>query len=72
MAIQTTLRLVFLASNDKKLTFTYPNADSSASASQVKTLMQVIIANGDIFAEEPLSIVGAEFVARDVTEINVS
>jgi len=72
MAVQTTLRLVFGASNDKKVTFSYPNAKNTATATQVKTLMQAIVANGEIFAEEPLSIVGAELIARDITEVDVS
>ena len=72
MAVQTTLRLVFEGSNSKKITFSYPNADSDASGTQVKTLMQMMVANGDIFAEAPLTLVGAEFVEREVTPINIS
>ena len=72
MAVQTTLRLVFTGSGGKNINFTFPNADKSASATQVKTLMQVMVANGDIYTEVPQLLKGAEFVDRDVTEINVS
>ena len=72
METTTTLRLVFTGSNDKKVIFSFPLADSSASAAQVKTLMQVIVANGDIFAEEPLALVGAEFINRGVTPVDIS
>ena len=72
MAVQTTLRLVFAGSGGKNINFAFPYADKSTSASQVKTLMQLMIANGDIYSEAPQTPKGAEFVDRDVTEINIS
>jgi hypothetical protein len=51
---------------------TFPNANADTPAAQIRTLMQVIVANGDIFSEEPTGIVGAEFVVREVIDIDVS
>jgi hypothetical protein len=67
-----TLRLVFDSNSGKKINMTFTNADTGVSAIQVKTLMQMIVANKDVFAEEPLAIVGAEFISRGVTAINVA
>jgi len=68
----TNLRLVFKGSSDKKVTFNYPDADSSAPAAQVKTLMQIMVANGDIFAEAPLALDSATFVTTTSTPVNIS
>ena len=70
--MEITLRCVFGGAGDKKITMTWGSADQTASAAQIKALMQVIVSNGEIFAEVPTSIIGAEFVARQVTPINVS
>jgi hypothetical protein len=72
MATETTLRLVFDGNSGKKVTFAYPCAKSGASAVQVKTLMQVMVANGDIFSEVPRYLSGAEFVSREVTAVDIS
>ena len=68
----TTLRLVFTGSSSKKLTFNYPDADSSVPAVQVKTLMQRIIANADIFAEQPLAMDSATFVTTASAPVDIS
>ena len=70
--MEYTLRLVFESSGGRKINFSYTNVNPEASATQVKTLMQVLIANGDIFAEVPMSIVGAEFIGRQVTPVDVA
>jgi hypothetical protein len=67
-----TLRLVFDGNSGRKVNMSFTLADKTASGAQVKTLMQNIITNGDIFAETPQAIVGAEFVSRGVTPINVA
>jgi hypothetical protein len=67
-----TLRLVFEGNSGKKVNMSYPLANNEASDMQIKSLMQIIIANGEIFSEAPLAIVGAEFVSRGVTPINVA
>ena len=68
----TNLKLAFDGSGGKKVSFNFPFADSSASALQVKTLMQLIIANGDIYPEIPLSPSKAEFVVNTVMPIDIS
>ena len=66
------LKLVFDGSGGKKVSFNYPFADFSAPAIQVKALMQMIVANGDIYSEIPQSSSKAEFVVNTVTPIDIS
>ena len=68
----TVLRMVFKASGDKRITLSYSHADSTASGANVKTAMQEICANGEIFSEPPLEPIGAEFVTRTVTPVNIA
>ena len=68
----TNLRLVFKGVSDRKITFNYPDANSSASDVQVKTLMQLIIANNDVFAEPPMTMESAAFVTTMTTPVNLN
>jgi hypothetical protein len=72
MTEETTLRCVFEGNGSRRITMSWRHADPTTPAAQVRTLMQEIVANGDIFSDEPVSIVGAEFVTRQVTQLNVS
>ena len=67
----TNLKLVFDGSGGKKVSFNFPYADAEALAAQVKTLMQVIVANGDIYSEIPQSLYKAEFFVSEVTPIDI-
>ena len=58
-----------MSMGDRKLTMSFRYADTACTPAQVKTLMQNIISNGDIFSEVPTSIVGAEFYSTGVTPI---
>jgi len=69
--MQRSLRLVFGGSAGEAITIIYPFADPDAPATQVRGLMQAIIANGEIFVNEPQTIRGAEFVIREVREITI-
>ena len=66
------LKLVFDGSDGKKVSFSFPHADYDAPASQVKTLMQIIVANGDIYSEVPQSLSKAEFFISEVRPVNIS
>ena len=68
----TNLKLAFNGVSGNKVSFNFPFADSSASATQVKNLMQLIVANGDIYSEIPQSPSKAEFVVNTVTPIDIS
>ena len=68
----TNLRLVFTGNANKRVTFNYPEADSFASAVQVKSLMQIMVANGEIFAEPPLLLESATFVTTASTPVDLS
>ena len=68
----TNLMLAFDGNDGKKVSFNFPFADSSASDAQVKTLMQIIVANGDIYATTPQSLSKAEFVVKDVIPVDIS
>jgi hypothetical protein len=65
------LKLVFDGDDGKKVSLTYPYANASASGGQVKTLMQRIVTNGDIYASTPVALSKAEFVVNSVTPINI-
>jgi hypothetical protein len=67
----TNLNLVFDASGGKTVSLNFPYADGSASAEDVKALMEEIIDNGDIYAEPPLAAAGAKFVINTVTPIDL-
>ena len=69
----TSLRCVFRAdgNQDRRITVTFNHADITATGAQVKTLMEAMIDNKEIYADEPGSIVGAEFVARAVIPVDV-
>ena len=68
----TNLKLAFDGSDGKKISFNFPFAYVGAPASQVKTLMQVIVTNGNIYAEVPQSLSKAEFFVSDVIPIDIS
>jgi hypothetical protein len=65
------LRTTFNTGTGKKISFSFPWADSAADAGDVKILMQKMIASGEIYAPAPTGIAGAEFVERTVTPISV-
>jgi hypothetical protein len=69
----TSLSLDFLAGEEKNISFTYPYANAGATAvgAKVKTLMETIIDNADIFSEPPVSIKAAQFIDRTVTPISL-
>jgi hypothetical protein len=69
--VATSLKLTFRASGDKEISLTFPYANASAGSAQVKSLMQGIVANGDIYAEPPLALVEAEFINRITTPVNL-
>ena len=68
----TRLKLVFDGYGGKKISFNYPYADTSASVAQVKTLMQGIVTNGEIYVEVPQAPSKAEFLVSDVIPIDIS
>lgn len=68
----TTLRLVFTAAGDKKVSFFFPCAKGTATSAQVKSLMQSIVDNGAIYVPSPLAIAEAEFVDRTTHAVDLS
>ena len=66
------LRLAFDGNGGRRVSFNFPHADIDASAAQVKTLMQAIVANGDIYADVPQAPLRAEFFIREVRPIDIS
>jgi hypothetical protein len=65
------LRLVFKSGSNNPLTITYPYVDPEVTAEDVSTLMEAIIANGEIFSEPPVTAVGAEIVAKTTTALAI-
>jgi len=68
----TNLRLIFTGNADRRVTFNYPNANASVPAAQVRTLMQRIVANNDIFAEQPLAMESATFITTASVPVDIS
>ena len=68
----TNLKLAFKGSGDKKVNFSYPDADGAATATQVKTLMQGMITNKDIFAEQPHTMESATFVTTTYVPVDLN
>ena len=68
----TNLKLVFTGSINKKVNFNYPDANSASSAAVVKNLMQRIVTNGDIFAEQPLALESATFITTTSVPVNLN
>ena len=66
------LRVKFTGADDKKLSWTFPFVNTAIDGLPVKTLMNAMIANGDIFAEPPLTKVGAEFVVNNSIPIDLN
>lgn len=67
----TSLQMKFGTTHgDKTWTFNYAKADTSVAT--IKNLGQVMIANGEIFYNRPLSLESAELVTTSVTQVDVS
>ena len=72
MAEGTKLVLVFETVNDTKTVFTFPYVKSSVETSAVKTLINTIIANNDIFWDAPFRCISAKTVITNENTINLS
>lgn len=72
MAAGTTLILEFGDANDNSIFFSYSYANSETLASDVKTLMNTIIANGSIFQNVPVSIKSAKAVVTSETHFDLT
>ncbi|MDR1732194.1 MAG: DUF2922 domain-containing protein [Synergistaceae bacterium] len=66
------LRLTFDGGQGKKLAMTFSNANPATPAGSVKALIAKILANKEIFSEEPGNILNADFVTTTVTPVNLS
>ena len=65
------LKLIFDGDGGKKVSMTFACADVEAGSALVKTLMQEIVANGDIYAETPLAPVSAAFAINTTLPVNI-
>ena len=72
MAAGTTLVLEFGDDNGNSVFFSYNYANPDALVSDIKTLMNTIIANGSIFKKNPVSIKSAKAVRTSESEFDLS
>ena len=72
MASGVKLVLGFETAAGKSMTLTYNHANPSATAAQVKALMNGIIANGSIFATVPATAKSATKVVTEESEYDLS
>lgn len=72
MAEGTKLQLVFETNEGKTTTMTFAYAKPSATASDVRTLMQTIITNGDIFENVPTVMKSAKTITTSENVYDLS
>ena len=65
------LRCVFKDEYDRNFSMLFNLADESSPVESVQAFMDACVKNKDIFGREPTVIVGAEFIYRRVTPVNV-
>ena len=68
----TKLVLEFADAEGKTINMEFNYADSSADTMDVKTLMNTIIANGDIFVNVPVTAKSAKRVTITESQYNIS
>ena len=74
MATTSTLKMTFVASNGGNTSLSYANSKDAGtlSSTNVKALMEGIIANGAIFENVPVSMKSAEITKKETTAIDLS
>ena len=72
MAAGTKIVFSFGNASGNTVNYSYNYGNASAPASDVKTAMQTMIANGVIFSNVPVSIKGAKAVVTSETEFDLS
>lgn len=65
------LKLYFTGTGNRKINMILPYAADNPAGADVKALMSGIIANGDIYSDEPLAIVKAELLDSFATSITL-
>lgn len=65
------LRMVFLGAGNRKIHMSFPYCVDSPSVSDVQAIGTSIIANADVFSDEPLSLLSAEVVQTTKTTITL-
>lgn len=72
MAITSVLRMTFIDSLGKSKNFNVRYAKTTIVPATVKTLMNTITQNGDVFAAHYTMNKGAKLIQTDTTEIDIS
>ena len=69
--MSNTLRLLFKAQSGKNILITYPDAEVTATGLQVRTLMQRLVTNGDLFVDPPVERLEAKFAIMTLIPIDI-
>ena len=64
--------MTFAGSNGAEHSMTYNYADAEAPVSDIKALVNGIVANGSIFTNVPVTAKGAKIVTTTETEVSLS
>ena len=72
MATATKIVLNFAKANGNDMSLSYSYARQDVSNSNIKSLMQGIVANGSIFENVPVAIRSAKIVTTDTTDVDLS
>ena len=70
--MSTSLKLAFSGNGVKKINFSFAPAEVNATGAQVKSLMEEIVANGDIYMEPPLGLLDAKFDIHTVIPVDIA
>ena len=71
MNTNTILQLIFSGTAEKKLMMRFSNAKATATAAQVKALMEAIVENGEVYAELPVGLLEANMISTTKTPVSL-
>jgi len=65
------MRTQFADADGNKFSMSYPCVNTAVNPNLIKTFVQKCMATKEIFAQEPVTFVGAEFVVRSSMPIEI-
>lgn len=68
----TVLKMTFAKANGNNVSFTMKYARQDSSNANIKSLMEGMVANGEIFENTPVALKSAQIVTTETTEVDLS
>ncbi len=72
MATSTKLVTKYLKSDGTSISQTLKNVKQTATAPQIKSYVNAVVANGEIFAKKPVSVKSAQMQVIETTDVDLS